>query len=93
MENTFWKRGSWNAICDVCGQKYKIEQLKKRWDGLLTCRADWEPRQPLDFIRLPDEKISVIESRPEAPDQFIPVIYGNQTDLINGSVIDYGDID
>lgn len=78
MRNTTWKHGDWNAICDVCGVKFKMSQLKKRWDGLLVCQEDWEMRHPMDFIRLPDEKIAVIESRPEAPDTFIPVNYINQ---------------
>ena len=25
-----------NAICDICGFKYKHYQLKKRWDGFMV---------------------------------------------------------
>lgn len=42
---------SYNALCDVCGFKFKNWQLKKRWDGYMVCSADWEPRHPMDFYR------------------------------------------
>lgn len=41
-----------NAICDVCGFKYKHFELQPRWDGMMVCRKDWEPRHPLDFFRV-----------------------------------------
>lgn len=43
------KIGSWNAICDRCGFKFKAEDLKKDWQGLYLCKDDWEPRHPSDF--------------------------------------------
>lgn len=49
-QNTY-KPKTWNALCDVCGFKFKSSDLKKRWDGLMTCHADWEPRHPQDFLR------------------------------------------
>ena len=42
---------SYNALCDVCKQKYKAEELRQRWDGLWVCEADWETRHPMDFYR------------------------------------------
>lgn len=52
----YFRSGDWNAICDVCGWKYKASQLRKRWDGLWVCNKDWEIRQPLDFpVRLKDD--------------------------------------
>lgn len=44
-----YEHGTANAICDVCGFKRKLHQLQRRWDGLLVCEEDWEPRQPLDY--------------------------------------------
>lgn len=38
-----------NAICDVCGFKFKNYQLKKRWDGYMVCKEDYEMRHPMDF--------------------------------------------
>ena len=66
----FWKRGSWLCICDVCGMKYHSCDLKERWDGLMVCRQDWNPRQPQDFVRgIPDPQ-AVPWSRPDVPPPF-----------------------
>lgn len=63
----------WNAICDVCGFKYKNWQLKPRWDGLMVCKEDWEARQPLDMIKIPKDEQTVPWTRPETEDQFVTV--------------------
>lgn len=47
--NDYYKHGTHNAICAVCGFKHKADQLKKRWDGVYVCAADWEPRHPMDL--------------------------------------------
>ena len=65
--------GDWKALCDVCGREYKATQLTKRWDGLMCCTQDWEPRQPQDFVRGVDDNQTVPWSRPEPADQFIPI--------------------
>jgi hypothetical protein len=65
----FYRKGQWNAICDECGQKFKASEMKKRWDGLMVCRADWNIRQPQDFVRgIPDPQ-AVPWSRP--PQQLV----------------------
>lgn len=46
-----YDRGDWIAVCDSCGRYYKASKLRKRWDGLMVCDADWEPRQPQDYVR------------------------------------------
>lgn len=48
---TYFKKGSWNAECESCGFVFKSHELKKRWDGVMVCKDDWEPRHPLDFQR------------------------------------------
>ena len=63
--------GSWNVICDVCGRQYKAEGLRPRWDGLMVCLEDWEPRQPQDFVRAQADKIAPPWSRSESSDTFI----------------------
>lgn len=68
-----YKSGDWLAICDSCGVKYKASELKKRWDGLMVCPKDFEPRQPQDFVRARSDQQAVRWSRPEAADVFIPV--------------------
>lgn len=71
MSNTYYKPGTWNCICDVCGRKVKSDELRKRWDGFMVCAEDWEPRHPLDFIRVRGELLTVPYTRPESTDSFI----------------------
>jgi hypothetical protein len=56
--------GNYNALCDSCGRKFKALDLKKRWDGLMVCKEDYELRHNSDFLRVQKEKISVPFSRP-----------------------------
>ena len=34
------------ALCDRCGQQYKFHQVKKEWNGLMTCPECFEPKHP-----------------------------------------------
>lgn len=77
----YLKLGDWNAICDVCGRKFKASELKERWDNAMVCTNDWEPRQPQDFVRgVPDGQAAPwVRPEPEpiwvagqAPSDFIP---------------------
>ena len=56
--------GNWNALCDSCGRRFKASEMKKRWDGLMVCREDFEQRHPSDFLRVQKEKIAVEWVRP-----------------------------
>ena len=67
----YYKHGDRNAICDMCGFKYKLSQLRKRWDGLMVCLKDWEPQHPQSLIRVFPEQFRRVEGRPEAQDNFI----------------------
>lgn len=58
--------GSWNARCDICDFKFKAHELRKRWDGLMVCAKDWEPRQPQDFVRGVRDQQPLPWSRPGA---------------------------
>lgn len=72
------KLGQWNAICDVCGFKFKSGQLRKRWDDLYVCNEDWETRHPLDFLRSPSNKERPIPwSRPEPYPVYVEVVEGD----------------
>lgn len=62
--------GDFNLICDVCSKKIKASESKLRWDGLRVCPTDYEERQPQDFVRARQDKISVPFSRPRPPDVF-----------------------
>lgn len=67
-----FKSGSWNAICDVCGFKFKSHQIKKRWDGLMVCENDYEQDHPQKFLRVQSDKIAPDWVRPRPEDVFVP---------------------
>ena len=51
MVNSVTRSYEYSALCDVCKFKFKASQLRLRWDGLMVCKEDWEPRHPADFFR------------------------------------------
>ncbi len=57
--------GDWNIQCDVCSKKIKASESKKRWDGLIVCKDDFEFRHPQDFLKARTDKISVEVVRKE----------------------------
>lgn len=65
MPQNYLKLGDWNAICDVCGLKFKAGELKKDWRGLMVCTSDFELRHPQDFLRVKGDKPAVPWARPE----------------------------
>lgn len=65
MKQTYFKSGDWNAVCDICGFRFKASQLKKNWKNEMVCDADFELRHPQEFVRVRPEKISVPWARPE----------------------------
>lgn len=67
--------GAYNAICDVCGFKFKSFQLRKRWDGLMVCSKDFEHRHPQDLAKVPKESPPLPWTRPEPADVYIAVTY------------------
>lgn len=70
-----YKSGDWQVYCDVCSKAVFASEIKKRWDGLLVCPADFESRHPQDLLRVRQERIGVPFSRPEPPDSFTAVSY------------------
>ena len=70
MQN-WLKLGDWNAICDSCGRKFKASTMRKRWDGLLVCKEDWEVKHPQLSLKVHGDKQYVPDPRPEATDTFI----------------------
>ena len=56
--------GDHNITCDVCSRKIKMSQARKRWDGFLVCKEDFEERHPQDFVRARQDKITVSDTRP-----------------------------
>ncbi len=66
----FFKLGDFNVICDSCGFKFKGSELRKRWDGAMVCKQDWEPRPLQEFIKGIKEDQATPFSRPEVPIQY-----------------------
>lgn len=36
--------GTYKRSCDVCGFSYLRSEMKKRWDNLIVCDEDFEPK-------------------------------------------------
>jgi len=81
-----WDNGSWNVICDSCGRQFKDTELRLRWDGLMVCSGDWEPRQPQDFVHGVADIQAPPWARPESSDNFIFVC----TQITAQGIADYG---
>ena len=77
MNQNNLKLGDWNAICDVCGFKFKASDLQKRWDNLYVCKEDFEHRHPMDFFKGHPDDPSVSWARPESADSGGTDIEGN----------------
>jgi hypothetical protein len=71
MAATYYRLGSWNTICDTCGQQRKAEELKLKWDGTRACNKCFEPRQFQDFVRGVKENNGVPWSRNRPPLTFV----------------------
>ena len=89
MSKPRFDSGSWLVICDVCGREYKSNDLRLRWDGLMVCDGDWEPRQPQDFVHGVADKIVPPFTRPEPADVFAFVC----TPITTQGISDYGQAD
>lgn len=70
MSNHYFKSGQWNVICDVCGKRYKIGQVRKRWDGLIVCDQDFEQDHPQKYLRVRETGQAVPIIRDEPQDNF-----------------------
>lgn len=57
-QNPGYEPGNHWVVCDVCGFDIRAEDIKERWDGLMVCPSDWEPRHPQDFVRATEEDTS-----------------------------------
>lgn len=58
-----------NAICDRCGFKFRLGQLRKEWTNLMVCSGPetndcWDPRHPQEYLRAPGPDRMPYESRP-----------------------------
>ena len=73
--------GDANGICDRCGFKYKMSELRRTWDKLMVCKWDWDPRHPQDFVQARRDKQIVPYARPEPEDVFLTATEVTKDDL------------
>lgn len=78
---SYYSKGEWQTICDVCGRQYKSSELRLRWDGAMTCSGDWETRQPQDYVHGIADIQAPPWARPESTDSFIlnDILFGLQS--------------
>jgi hypothetical protein len=69
--NNYYQPGGWNAICGECGDSWKASQMRKRWDGIWSCKFCYEARNPQDFLKGSKEADAVPYSNPEPPPVFV----------------------
>ncbi len=82
MDRLYYKPGTWNAICDRCGVKFKSDELIKTWEGFMVCKEDFEVRHIADFIKAPKPITAIPFTRPEGTDVSVGPTYvdtGNNT--------------
>lgn len=84
----YFSAGSWNVVCDQCGEKYKSHQLRKQWDGLMVCKRCWEPRHPQDLIRPIKDDPGVPWSRPDQPPIFVSPNPGQYPGMLGSTTLD-----
>jgi hypothetical protein len=86
MKQSYYKKGDWNAICALCGTKYKASEL--RWNSQIqdwVCIWDLEARHPQERLRGVKENQSVDWTRPDPDATFTnePYIEISQTNPVN----------
>jgi NAD-dependent SIR2 family protein deacetylase len=55
------------ALCDQCGQRFKLNDLRKEWTGFKVCSECYEPKHPqLEPKRTINEPQALLQPRPEA---------------------------
>jgi len=67
----YYEHGTRNAICDGCGFKFKLNRLKKQWNGFMVCSKCWEREPPSNRPDIRTERPRRVEGRPEQADTFL----------------------
>jgi hypothetical protein len=87
MQN-YYKPGCWNVVCMVCGRQFKSDEVRKRWDGLIVCKSDYEERHIADFIRVKPETSTVPYTAPEPTDVFVVIPYFSSSAVADYALAD-----
>jgi len=65
--------GGTRALCDVCGFEKPLRELKKRWDGMMVCTKDYDPKPPqYSPPRVRPEGVPLPNARPDNQTDDIP---------------------
>ena len=89
-----WIGGDHWFTCDVCGFDYRASTGKHRWDKMWVCQADWEARQPQDFVRGRKDKITPNNPiRPVPAEDFVDAICGSTTAIADFAMADCAIVD
>jgi len=86
------------ALCDRCGFRYKLLELRKEWNGLFVCQECYEPKHPqLDPPYHPADPEAIKNARPARqepivvqvgnPNQSLFSSNGMQPSQVNGDLI------
>lgn len=68
-----YRAGDAYAICDLCGFRFYLSELKANSRGQMVCSKDWEPRHPQELRPAMRETITIENARPEKADSFLAV--------------------
>jgi hypothetical protein len=71
--NGYPEDGYYYALCDICGRKMRVNEMKYTYGTrgtLLVCPNDYEDPHPQDYIKSFKEKPQPRLGRPEGPDTF-----------------------
>lgn len=81
----YYKHGDQNAICDRCGFKFKLSEMKKTWDGFMVDDACFDPRHPRDFPPPTPRETVPTEAYPEPSTVFTDVTFSTNPTVPSGT--------
>ena len=76
------------AICDRCGFRYRLHQLKKEWNGLKTCPTCFEQKHPqLEPHTSPSDAQALFQPRPDTDKEVGQgFVISNNDNIISSSI-------
>lgn len=81
--------GNYNAVCSMCGHKFKASELIKHWQGMYRCSACWEPRHPQEYVRAVPDIQTPPWTQPEPADVFVTFCTPNgMTSIVDFATVD-----
>lgn len=67
--------GDYNAICAICGLKYKGSEMRRNWKKQWVCEKDFEMRNEQDFIKGQPDIPALPWTQPDPAATYISVTY------------------